>query len=161
MSDSDRETNSTNNGGEGQAEDRKDNTPGSDIIDWNTFNQILEMDEDESERDFSAGIVSNFFEQAQSTFDEMNTALSEKNLAELSSLGHFLKGSSAALGLTKIKNSCEKIQHLGSRRDETGTSEIIEDEDYLLNKIRSILEVLHADYEQIREYFGEFFQGAL
>jgi len=35
-------------------------------------------------------------------------------LKTLSELGHFLKGSSATLGLTKVKDSCEKIQHYGA-----------------------------------------------
>lgn len=39
------------------------------------FEQILEMDESEEERDFSAPLVLNFFEQATETFDEMQTAL--------------------------------------------------------------------------------------
>lgn len=39
-------------------------------------------------------------------------------LAELSSLGHFLKGSSAALGIIKVQASCEKMQHYGNKRDE-------------------------------------------
>jgi osomolarity two-component system phosphorelay intermediate protein YPD1 len=46
----------------------------------------------------------------------------------LSSLGHFLKGSSATLGVTKVQNMCESIQHYGDLRDnKTGkilTSEV-------------------------------------
>ena len=45
----------------------------------------------------------------------------DKDLAELSALGHFLKGSSATLGFTKIKDECEKIQHYGHQKDESGT----------------------------------------
>lgn len=45
----------------------------------------------------------------------------KKDLAKLSELGHFLKGSSATLGLTKVKDSCEKIQNIGAQKDETGT----------------------------------------
>lgn len=44
-----------------------------------------------------------------------------KDLEELSSLGHFLKGSSATLGFNKVKDECEKIQHYGHGKDETGT----------------------------------------
>ncbi|KAI5278160.1 hypothetical protein KEM54_004777, partial [Ascosphaera aggregata] len=44
-----------------------------DKIDQNTFEQILEMDDD-SEREFSKGIVYGFFEQAESTFKKMETA---------------------------------------------------------------------------------------
>jgi osomolarity two-component system phosphorelay intermediate protein YPD1 len=44
-----------------------------------------------------------------------------KNLQALSDKGHFLKGSSATLGFTKIKDECEKIQNYGRKKDETGT----------------------------------------
>lgn len=49
-------------------------------------------------------------------------------LKELSELGHFLKGSSATLGLTKVKDSCEKIQNFGLLKDEAGLSDLTEDE---------------------------------
>jgi osomolarity two-component system phosphorelay intermediate protein YPD1 len=49
--------------------------PGAkDIIDPATFEQILEMD-DEEERDFSKSIVYDFFSQAESTFEKMDTNL--------------------------------------------------------------------------------------
>lgn len=44
--------------------------PTSSFIDFETFDQILEMD-DEGDDSFSRGIVSGFVEQAQTTFDEM------------------------------------------------------------------------------------------
>lgn len=40
-----------------------------------TFSQILEMDEDEAEREFSKPLVLNFFEQAEETFEKMEKAL--------------------------------------------------------------------------------------
>jgi osomolarity two-component system phosphorelay intermediate protein YPD1 len=50
--------------------------PGAkDSIDQPTFEQILEMDDDEEERDFSKSIVYDFFTQAESTFDKMDTNL--------------------------------------------------------------------------------------
>jgi osomolarity two-component system, phosphorelay intermediate protein YPD1 len=45
----------------------------------------------------------------------------KKNLSELSSLGHFLKGSSAALGVFKVQLSCEHIQHYGHLKEGTNT----------------------------------------
>ena len=47
---------------------------GGDSIDAATFEQILEMDDDE-EREFSKSIVFDFFTQAESTFDKMNLCL--------------------------------------------------------------------------------------
>lgn len=46
-----------------------------DSIDPTTFEQILEMDDDEDEREFSKSIVYGFFEQAENTFDKMDAAL--------------------------------------------------------------------------------------
>lgn len=40
-----------------------------------TFEQILEMDDDEDERDFSKSIVFGFFEQAEATFKKMEVEL--------------------------------------------------------------------------------------
>jgi osomolarity two-component system phosphorelay intermediate protein YPD1 len=55
------------------------------IIDMDIFTQLLEMD-DEDDREFSKSIVWNYFDQAETTFDEMDAALSSQNLGELSKL---------------------------------------------------------------------------
>jgi osomolarity two-component system phosphorelay intermediate protein YPD1 len=46
-----------------------------DHVDNGIFGQLLEMDDDEAERDFSAPLVNNFFEQAEETFANMEKAL--------------------------------------------------------------------------------------
>ena len=46
-----------------------------DSIDAVTFEQILEMDDDEDDREFSRSIVFGFFEQAEQTFVKMDEAL--------------------------------------------------------------------------------------
>jgi osomolarity two-component system phosphorelay intermediate protein YPD1 len=46
-----------------------------DSIDVATFEQILEMDDDEDDREFSRSIVFGFFEQAEETFGKMDDAL--------------------------------------------------------------------------------------
>jgi len=46
-----------------------------DSVDMATFSQILEMDEDENERDFSKPLVFSFFEQAKETFTKVDQAL--------------------------------------------------------------------------------------
>lgn len=44
-------------------------------IDLMTFEQILEMDDTEDDREFSQSIVMGFFEQAEETFESMDAAL--------------------------------------------------------------------------------------
>jgi osomolarity two-component system phosphorelay intermediate protein YPD1 len=58
--------------------------PGAeDTIDQSTFEQILEMDEDEAEREFSKSIVYDFFTQAEGTFVKMDTSLCVASLPHL------------------------------------------------------------------------------
>ncbi|RHZ72165.1 hypothetical protein CDV55_100683 [Aspergillus turcosus] len=127
----------------------------TDVIDTATFDQILEMDDDE-DMDFSKGIVYGFFDQAETTFEKMDKALEDKKLAELSSLGHFLKGSSATLGLKKVKDHCEKIQHYGAGKDETGTADE-PDEEKSLKHIRETLAEVKKDYKEAEQVLRNFY----
>ena len=52
------------------------------------------------------------------TLTYLSAFRASKDLGKLSSLGHFLKGSSAALGVFKVQSSCERIQHYGQLRDD-------------------------------------------
>jgi len=80
----------------------------------------------------------------------------DRDLAELSSLGHFLKGSSATLGLTKVKESCEKIQHYGQQKDEAGTTDE-PDEDLCLSRIKAILVVVKEEYAEVEKVLKKFY----
>ncbi|KAL6717658.1 Phosphorelay intermediate protein [Lecanora helva] len=128
-----------------------------DSIDPVTFEQILEMDEDEEEREFSKSIVFGFFEQAEVTFQKMDTALQEKDLPVLSSLGHFLKGSSATIGLNKVKDSCEKIQHFGSHKDEHGADAGYDDA-RCLTLITTTLKALKGEYQEAERILRQFYR---
>lgn len=76
-------------------------------------------------------------------------------MAELSRLGHFLKGSSAALGLRKVKATCEKIQHIGNLKDEEGTSNIEENE--ALEKVTGLLTQVKKEYTEAEVYLKRFY----
>jgi HPt (histidine-containing phosphotransfer) domain-containing protein len=119
------------------------------IINEETFGQILELD-DEDDHSFSWGMVAAFFNQAEATFKEMDTAYASKDLDALSKKGHFLKGSSAALGVQKVQDSCENIQNYGKLRDEEAgvalTSEVA------LKKIGALLGVVKRDFKDAKEH---------
>lgn len=76
---------------------------------------------------------------------------------DLSRLGHFLKGSSAALGLTKVKESCEKLQHYGNRKDAAGVASITNDEAETL--IRALLVQMRREYNEAESYLKVFYDG--
>ncbi|KAJ5090257.1 hypothetical protein N7532_008941 [Penicillium argentinense] len=125
------------------------------LIDESTFDQILEMDDDD-DRDFSKGIVYGFFDQAQTTFTKIEKAIEEKKLEELSQLGHFLKGSSATLGLTNVKDGCEKIQHFGAGKDESGTADE-PDESVSLKNIDKTLKEVKVEYAKVEKFLRRFY----
>jgi len=126
-----------------------------DNIDAATFEQILEMDDDEEEREFSKSIVFDFFTQAESTFNKMDSNLAKKDLDQLSALGHFLKGSSATLGLTKVKDSCEKIQHFGQNKDETGTR--YQSDEVCLEKLKTTIEQAKQEFSDVEKVLKKFY----
>lgn len=84
------------------------------------------------------------------------TLISEKkNLTSLSSLGHYLKGSSAALGVTHVQESCEKIQHYGAMRDEDKGVNLSEEQ--ALTLIRSTLARCKKQYAAADEWLRKFY----
>ncbi|KAJ5368721.1 Multistep phosphorelay regulator 1 [Penicillium cataractarum] len=125
-----------------------------DLIDESTFEQILEMDDDD-DCDFSKGIVYGFFDQAKSTFINIKTALDKKDLNGLSQLGHFLKGSSATLGLIHVRDGCEKIQHFGNGLDESGSSKV--SEDVALKNTEKTLKEVEVEYAKVEKFLRRFY----
>jgi osomolarity two-component system phosphorelay intermediate protein YPD1 len=78
------------------------------------------------------------------------------DLKVLSSLGHFLKGSSATLGLTKVKDSCEKIQHYGQQKDASGENDE-PDEKKCLDLIKETLAEVKVQYSEVESVLKKFF----
>ncbi|KAH8735261.1 putative histidine phosphotransferase HPT1p [Ilyonectria robusta] len=126
-----------------------------DGIDMNTFSQILEMD-DPGDHEFSYGIVFDFFTQVEETFKSMDKHLEEKDLYNLYTLGHFLKGSSATLGLTKVRDGCEKIQRYGKKENLDGSPE--ENEQICLERIEEALKAVKTDYAEIETVLRKYYK---
>ncbi|ODN77893.1 hypothetical protein L202_05000 [Cryptococcus amylolentus CBS 6039] len=133
-----------------------------DIIDMETFQQIMDMDEDDGDDDseekhsFSKGIVWGYFDQAEGTFKDMEEALAAKDLEKLSSLGHFLKGSSAALGIIKVQASCEKMQHYGNLRDEEAGADLKPAD--ALERIAGLLRACKRDYKAAKTWMENLYE---
>lgn len=81
----------------------------------------------------------------------------KRDLAQLSALGHFLKGSSATLGLTKVKDSCEKIQNFGAHKDETGTKPE-PDEEKCLKNCKTTIEQAKTEFKEVEAALKRFYR---
>jgi len=124
------------------------------VLDMDIFRQILDLDE-EDDNDFSLPMVEEYFKQAEDTFRKLDKTFTDKNLSELSSLGHFFKGSSAAIGLVKVQASCEKIQHYGVQRDEEAKKDLKPGE--ALDKIKNQLAQLREEYAEAKRTLEDWF----
>jgi osomolarity two-component system phosphorelay intermediate protein YPD1 len=67
-----------------------------------------------------------------------------------------LKGSSATLGLTKVKDSCEKIQHYGQMKDEDGTADEL-DEEKCLARVKVTLVNVKEEYAECEKALKRFY----
>ncbi|KAF9219235.1 histidine-phosphotransfer domain, HPT domain-containing protein [Gyrodon lividus] len=117
------------------------------------FNQILELDDEDG---FYQDMVENYLEQAVETIRLMDEYFSKRELTQLGKRGHFLKGSSAALGVIHVQEICEEIQHLGDRMDPDKESEVKMSVDDALARIKPLLARLKDEHAKAAEWFYTF-----
>ncbi|CRK20657.1 hypothetical protein BN1723_002625 [Verticillium longisporum] len=66
-------------------------------------------------------------------------------------------GSSATLGLVKVRDNCEKIQRFGKKEKEDGSPLL--DEKVCLEKIAETLKTLETDYADVEQVLKQYFEG--
>ena len=110
------------------------------LIDDEIFNQLLDIEEDDS-KDFTRGLVQDFFQQVDESIVQFKELLDDSKVIEAGKLGHYLKGSSAMIGVTKVKDVCEDIQmwqqKVGTTKDAV---------DYIREKV----ELLKIEIERVK-----------
>lgn len=125
-----------------------DSNSNIDYINWSILNELIMMELEDSDEDsdndfdmttsdnkpietdlsqngFTKDLLKQLKEQCTETFEKINTLINNNgNLKEISSLGHFLKGSSSALGLLRIAYYCEVIQNIALRKELSKTLKV-------------------------------------
>jgi len=119
-----------------------------------TFGQLLEMDDDEM-HGFSKDLALKYVEQARTTLKNMEESAKTQSLVSLSQQGHFLKGSSSALGLSKVKDTCEKMQYAGLKKDSKG-GDITEVE--ALKTCKELLDQLKVQNKEAEQWLISFYK---
>ncbi|ODV85743.1 hypothetical protein CANARDRAFT_7115 [[Candida] arabinofermentans NRRL YB-2248] len=140
----------------------------SELINWTIFQELLMMDEDEE--GFALSLVQTFVEQAIGIFKDIDTLLhapieekTQDNLKKLSSMGHYLKGSAAALGLQKVQFECERLQNYGNMISfddfEPATKAQTVEEWYAC--IEEVFSNVLESYSQSKQLLADFFNAEL
>ncbi|KNE70273.1 hypothetical protein AMAG_20072 [Allomyces macrogynus ATCC 38327] len=127
----------------------------ADVVDMATFEELLEMDEDDP--GFSQSLVENFFEQTEDVLKEMQRSLALRNLDALSRQGHFLKGSAAAIGIIELRKAFERIQYLGQGKVESDAGPITPDQ--ALAQIEQLMGDVSVDLAEARRAFAAYYQA--
>lgn len=143
--------------------EQKEKLEKSGLVEWSVFSELVAMDEDEEE--FSKGLCQTFVNQFKDTAEEIDENLESKNLEKLSSLGHYLKGSAAALGLKKISSQCERIQNYGHRvnfDNHKPDKELDEESDeFWIQLIRDAVKKARLGFEELKAALDEYFEDEL
>ena len=82
-----------------------------DIYDDNIFQQLLDMDDDNSTFEFTRSILDDFFIQMDESQQQFADLMAKKDFEEVSKLGHKCKGSSGQVSLVRVRDICDAIQH--------------------------------------------------
>jgi len=91
------------------------------------------------------------------TYDSPSTLSSAKDLKQLGELGHFLKGSSAALGVHKVQESCERMQNYGKSKDAKGEKSI--DAAVALRRITTLLDRVKREFGEAEKYLEVWYKA--
>ncbi|KAK4704501.1 osomolarity two-component system, phosphorelay intermediate protein YPD1, partial [Phenoliferia sp. Uapishka_3] len=114
--------------------------------------------DDDDEHEFSKTLAFDYISQADTTFEEIDEALVARDLDTLSRKGHFLKGSSAALGLQRVQRSCELMQHFGNRKDDKGEGPLLS-VDAALKKCKALLARLRREQDEAKAWLVDYYKS--
>ncbi|KAJ3120344.1 hypothetical protein HK098_004667 [Nowakowskiella sp. JEL0407] len=123
-----------------------------DAVDPEIFGELLFLDDDGA---FARDIVKKYFKQAYDRMPSIETSFEAKDLDELYKHAHFLKGSSAMVGLRRINAIFEKIQYHTKLKDESGKKNIPESEAWIA--IESLIKQSRVEHRSAEEELTEFF----
>lgn len=144
------------------SEQRRKKLQDSGLVEWSVFSELVAMDDDEE--GFSLSLFQTFVDQVRETFAEIDENLKKPDLDRLLALGHYLKGSAAALGLTLIVTQCERIQNYGKRNNfDHFDAKVPEngDDAYWVALIEDALEKARDGFERSKAALSEYFEVEL
>lgn len=79
------------------------------------------------------------------------------DLRPLGSLGHFLKGSSAAVGAKRVQELCERAQHYGNGRDEEENLDLTPEE--VLKRFDPLLKDLDQEIAMAEKWLVGWYEN--
>ncbi|OLY82888.1 Multistep phosphorelay regulator 1 [Smittium mucronatum] len=123
------------------------------ILDQQVFEQILELDDGDQE--FLHRLIENYYTQVNAAFETLYKSIVNKDLGAVAAIGHSLKGSSASLGLIKMKETSERLKKIGDYRAEVEPNMPMD----ILMKAASIeLDNLKIEFNKVVQLFNYFFE---
>ena len=96
----------------------------------------------DGDHEFEVELIEMYIEDAQLHVDSLATALETSDVAELKTVSHTLKGSSANIGATGMQQCALEIEHAASQGD--------------MSLAKNMLERLLATFGETQTYYTEY-----
>jgi len=111
----------------------------ADFLNYEMFEQLLELEKDEP--GFLKEIIDTYVAQAISSLCSLQNYYNLQNSVEISNIGHLLKGASAALGLSTVASTFERIQYLGKENR--------------FDKLKSEIQLANIQFQMAQEFLNQ------
>ncbi|OBA26967.1 hypothetical protein HANVADRAFT_24163 [Hanseniaspora valbyensis NRRL Y-1626] len=126
----------------------------------NNNNNSGPVDTDLSQNGFSRDLLSQLKDQCKETFGKIDSLINNKgDLKEISSLGHFLKGSSSALGLPRIAYYCELIQNIALKKELKFVCSL--NDDLLYQFLKQSLDCAQQEFHDTLDKLNVYYKNTL
>ncbi|KIL87163.1 hpt domain-containing protein [Fusarium avenaceum] len=118
------------------------------------FGQILEMDDEEDDMEFSFSVTGSFLE-AETFYPKIEDAINRGDFDEIYSHAYYLFGVASSMGAIKVRSTCEELKRLGKRQDLHGDRM---DDELALQRAADVLVNAKVAYGQTADVFRKFYK---
>ncbi|SPJ78944.1 uncharacterized protein FTOL_07335 [Fusarium torulosum] len=129
-----------------------------DLIDMTKFAQLLEMDDDDRQFEFSSSVCIDWMEQSKAVYSQLDEAMSVNKGAKFDKLfshARFLEGSAKSVGAIKVTGISEVLKRLGKRQDATKAD--MQDDNRVLQEANVVLIEAKVAPDQTAAIFRRFY----
>ncbi|CAH7688825.1 signal transduction histidine kinase [Phakopsora pachyrhizi] len=119
------------------------------VVNQDVFMQLVDMEDENSDGKFkfTRGLIDLYFEDSEDTLRSMRESLRASDYYKLGRQAHFLRGSSASIGIAEVASICESIE-----------MEVMSKKLPDFNWFNLKIEAINSTHILARQWFADFFQ---
>jgi HPt (histidine-containing phosphotransfer) domain-containing protein len=103
-------------------------------LDWEHLHQLSE-----DNTEFEMELLQMFVEDLPEHLEAVKVAIANNDFESIKHEGHYIKGSSANVGATAMRNSAEKLEEMAKHEQLEGANDVLSDLSEYVNRIQAFL----------------------